>query len=387
MQTPQLGIYLLESSLFLLLLGLLYLPLMKQRSWPGFHRIYLLAAPAIALMLPVLRTWSPWLADGAIAEWTMPVQTIAAGSATAIGNHNPYQWLWLAYALPALALLTYRVIQWTRLLVKIKSWPQNQDGMILTNGKLPTSACFGYILWDEEEQLSEQDRAYILTHERAHVRLGHTWDLLWYHLLGSLLWFHPLLPFARRELLLVHELQADREAVGGVPNKGYLQLLVRRTLQTRPSLVQPFGPSFLKARARAIASRSPIVRSGYLVLVLAGLMILALGPHFSMMAMPGIEENVEVDRGPGPLNMAEVQRAIGYPQEARDQGIEGMVVARILVDESGNYVRHEWAKAEPALLVEAVEQEIAQLEFTPAQKDGKPVWFWVNLPFNFKLLK
>lgn len=102
--------------------------------------------------------------------------------------------------------------------------------------------------------------------------------------------------------------------------------------------------------------------------------------------VPGVDELVEVDTPPNPLNMADVQRAVGYPQKARDQGIEGMVVARILVDEEGNYVRHEWAKGEPQILAEAVDEEIAKLTFTPAEKEGKPVKFWVNLPFKFKLL-
>lgn len=101
---------------------------------------------------------------------------------------------------------------------------------------------------------------------------------------------------------------------------------------------------------------------------------------------PGIDEPIEVDNPPQPLNMREIQTEVGYPEQARAEGIEGMVVARILVDEEGNYERHEWVKGEPAILAQAVDEQIAQLSFKPAAKNGKPVKFWVNLPFNFKLM-
>ena len=94
----------------------------------------------------------------------------------------------------------------------------------------------------------------------------------------------------------------------------------------------------------------------------------------------------EVDQVPEPLNMAEVQKTIGYPKEARDQKIQGQVVARVLVDQEGNYVEHTWIKEEPQILADAVEKELDQLRFEPAQHQGKSVSFWVSIPFSFRLL-
>lgn len=387
--------HLLESSLLLLLLGLLYLPLMMRRSWLGFHRAYLLVAPLLALLLPLLRQWSPLLAQGALAEWSLPALTITPGAPAEVITPQAdaaAPWLFWLYLLPALGLLTYRMLQWGRLLTRIRRWPTEvHDGqrLVLTGGQLPTSACFGYILWSEEADLNESERRYVLTHEQAHVRLRHTWDLLWYHLLGSLLWFHPLLPLARRELLLIHELQADRRAVGDAPRRDYLHLLVRQALQSRPTLVQPFGRSFLKVRAQALTEVRRMARGLYLLLALLALMTLALGPHLSLVAEPELTEPVAVDQPPVPTNFTEIQKKIGYPKAARDQGIQGQLIARVLVDEDGSYLRHEWVKAEPQMqiLAEAVTDKIPQLRFQPAQKDGQPIRFWVNIPFNFKLIQ
>lgn len=101
---------------------------------------------------------------------------------------------------------------------------------------------------------------------------------------------------------------------------------------------------------------------------------------------PDINAFVFAEEEPQPVNLADIQKAIGYPQIARDAGIEGNVVVRILVDEKGNYQRHKILNSVHPILEKAVEDKIAQLRFTPAIQGGKPIKFWVNVPFAFKLL-
>lgn len=86
-----------------------------------------------------------------------------------------------------------------------------------------------------------------------------------------------------------------------------------------------------------------------------------------------------------PLNMDDVKRATGYPLIAREAGIEGAVMMRILVDSKGRYVKHYVAKAAHPLLTKEVEIALPFLVFTPAIQSGKPIPFWVNIPYNFKL--
>jgi periplasmic protein TonB len=83
--------------------------------------------------------------------------------------------------------------------------------------------------------------------------------------------------------------------------------------------------------------------------------------------------------------MDDVKKAIGYPPVAKEAGIEGQVMLRILVDEQGNYIRHIISKAAHPLLQAEVEKHARELHFTPAIQGGKPIKFWVNIPFNFKL--
>ncbi|RMG18094.1 MAG: TonB family protein [Bacteroidetes bacterium] len=101
---------------------------------------------------------------------------------------------------------------------------------------------------------------------------------------------------------------------------------------------------------------------------------------------PDINAFIFAEEEPKPINMGDIQKAIGYPQIARDAGIEGVVVVRVLVDELGNYSRHKVINQVHPILTKAVEEHVNKLKFTPAIQGGKPIKFWVNIPFNFKLL-
>lgn len=94
---------------------------------------------------------------------------------------------------------------------------------------------------------------------------------------------------------------------------------------------------------------------------------------------------VMLENEPQPINMNEVVAMIGYPLEAKEKGITGKVIVRILIDEEGKYVKHLIVKKEDTILNEAVELKIHHLKFTPAIQGEKAIRTWVSIPFNFKL--
>jgi len=85
--------------------------------------------------------------------------------------------------------------------------------------------------------------------------------------------------------------------------------------------------------------------------------------------------------------LGEIRSKIGYPQVARDAGVEGNVVVRILVDQEGSYARHIVLNNVHPTLQKAVEAEISNIRFSPAVNQGKKVPFWVNIPFAFRLIQ
>ncbi|MEZ4774913.1 MAG: tetratricopeptide repeat protein [Bacteroidia bacterium] len=101
---------------------------------------------------------------------------------------------------------------------------------------------------------------------------------------------------------------------------------------------------------------------------------------------PEMSSFIFVNEEPVPLNLNEIRKAIGYPQEAIDQNLEGTVIVRVLVDKEGNYRKHAFVKEVSPLLSSAIEPVISQLKFTPAKVGGEPVMYWMNIPFPFKLV-
>jgi len=89
---------------------------------------------------------------------------------------------------------------------------------------------------------------------------------------------------------------------------------------------------------------------------------------------------------PTATNLDSVRIAIGYPGIARDAGIQGEVLVRVLVDKSGRMINHRVLGGHP-ILVRAVERQLYKLRFTPAIQHSLPIRFYVNIPFNFELIE
>ena len=87
------------------------------------------------------------------------------------------------------------------------------DGTILvTHDK-----AYGPFSWMRYVIASEKDLDenfdMILAHERAHIRLHHSWDLLFVQLCAIVQWFNPAVWLLKRELEAIHEYEADSETL------------------------------------------------------------------------------------------------------------------------------------------------------------------------------
>ena len=87
------------------------------------------------------------------------------------------------------------------------------------------------------------------------------------------------------------------------------------------------------------------------------------------------------------INMAEVRQLIEYPAEAIDLGLQSRVVARLLINEKGDYVRHIIIRGDYPIFVKEVEKHLSKLRFSPTIINGKATYFWVNVHFGFILEK
>ncbi len=93
----------------------------------------------------------------------------------------------------------------------------------------------------------------------------------------------------------------------------------------------------------------------------------------------------EVDEQPQPLNYQQVKGWIGYPETAYQAGIQGDVTLRVLVNEAGEYERHEIAESFHPLLRIPCEVFTPLMVFKPASHNGKAVKCWIDIAYHFEI--
>ncbi len=84
-------------------------------------------------------------------------------------------------------------------------------------------------------------------------------------------------------------------------------------------------------------------------------------------------------------DMADLQRRVVYPEIARRNGIEGVVVLRALVDRRGNVVRTIVDRSDNRVLEEAARDAVLKTRFAPAIQNKTPVAMWIQVPVSFQI--
>ncbi len=105
--------------------------------------------------------------------------------------------------------------------------------------------------------------------------------------------------------------------------------------------------------------------------------------------LPVDEEGIFIfpDTAPEIIDQAGLINLIEYPAEARRNGIEGMVVVKMLVDENGDTSRMEILKGIQYDCDREALRVLRRAKFKPATHNGQPVKSWHTHPIRFKILK
>ena len=107
--------------------------------------------------------------------------------------------------------------------------PQPDGTIVCVTGNVEVSpfSWMHYIVMNRSDY--EEHNAAILAHERGHIRLRHSWDLLLVDTLTALQWFNPAMWMLRQDLRAIHEYEADGEVLSqGINARQYQYLLISK---------------------------------------------------------------------------------------------------------------------------------------------------------------
>lgn len=91
---------------------------------------------------------------------------------------------------------------------------------------------------------------------------------------------------------------------------------------------------------------------------------------------------IKTEEKPIPFNLASVMKQVRYPEDAKEECIEGKVLIEIPVNEEAD-VEKIGKITGPIIFYTEVLKVVPELKFTPGKINGYPAKVWVILPFNF----
>ena len=243
-------VYILKSALCLAAFYLFYRLLLSRDTFHRFNRVALLAVLVLAAVVPLIevRTEQPssvgqtmltleeWLAMAEPMAEVMPAEPVEPSRAV---------WplvLMGVYGVGVLFFLVRNVCSLFRLgqLLRgttredIRRYVKDAPRVLLLVHEQDI-APFSWMrcIVIARKDLEEDGRP-ILVHELAHIRLGHSWDLLLTDLCCFVQWFNPAAWLLKQELQAVHEYEADEAVLcAGVNAREYQLLLIKKAVGTR----------------------------------------------------------------------------------------------------------------------------------------------------------
>lgn len=336
-------IYSLKVAFCLIAFYLVFKLLLSKETFHTFNRWVLLLVMVVSILLPWLKVTTA--EPTAIAEGMISLESIIA-SAEVVNDDtqeglSAIQLLFIIYIIGIVVFFLREVVSVVRLFRLIRRGTPltaeqagvSQQGVqvVVMKNEIAPFSWFRHVVLSEKD-FRENPRE-ILTHELAHIRLGHSWDVAVCNLLIIFQWWNPAAWLLKRELQNVHEFEADEAVINrGVDAKQYQLLLIRKSVGERLfSMANNLNHQSLKKRITMMTTKksSPWQKAKVLVaLPMAALAVVA----FANPDVERVAEQVETE------SQAVVEKAkadvAGVEAAAEQQSAEKQEVA----DEQGKNV-------------------------------------------------
>ncbi len=410
--------YTLGVGMMMLPLWILYRVLMSRTTFYRFNRITLLSIYFISLIAPFIQL-SFGEQSMAVIE-LMPIEWVVAENVEVQENSISIISIILnIYIIGVILSSIVFVISLLRLSVLIlKSKKFKYEGYTIVvhdNGKLVPFSWGKWIMINKTEY--EDDNDVVLMHELAHLRKCHSFDLILVQLVIIINWYNPIAWILRDELQVVHEYEADEAVLNsGVKPVEYQMLLIKKTVGARfASIANSLNHNSLKKRITMMLSKKSNGRARMRALALVPAVALVLvGVKTPMVAstlsaVSSATTQVYDDKDTEKLEKEKVYTAaevmpqypggetemrkflaqnLRYPENAKSNKVEGIVVAQFEVLKTGKIGDVRVVKgADAELEAEAIRVIKSMPDFIPGKMNGQPVNVLYTLPVMFSLPK
>ena len=428
---------------------LFYRLVLSKETFHRVNRVVLLLTAVMSFVLPLCVITM----HETVVVAAMPA--VEVGEVRAVVADEPTAPLW-QMALPVLfiigivATLGYTVTSLAKLMLLIRHSEKHQqeDGVVIcvTDHQVSPFSWMHYIVLSRQDY-AEHNEA-VLAHERGHIRLRHSWDVLLVDTLTALQWFNPAMWMLRQDLRAIHEYEADGAVLSqGFNARQYQYLLITKAASIGGySIANGISHSTLKNRIRMMLHKKN--KRSHLLKLLALLPIigtaLALnartvtdvvydepqkkqiikkGKQNARISANGANEIVVIEQEvpaqqqqidpvempngmkvdktvkafdvveqmpqfPGGLEelMAFLSQNVRYPETAHKAGVQGRVIANFVVEKDGSITEAKIVKSvSPELDAEALRVINSMPKWIPGMQNDEAVRVKYTIPVTFQL--
>ena len=295
-------IYILKSSVCLVLFYLFFRLLLSKETFHRFNRMALLGVLFFSLLIPCIEVTTRHQVEVQQAVLSIEQLLLMAeleatpANVGAVQETSAISWVQIVLLVYLAGILflacrnIYSLICLFRLIHSGKHEKLEKGvTLVVHNQEIAPFSWMNYIVISRKD-LEENGRE-ILIHEMAHIHHRHSVDLLVADICIFFQWFNPGAWLLKQELQNIHEYEADETVINeGVNAKEYQLLLIKKAVGTRLySMANSFNHSKLKKRITMMLKEksNPWARLKYLyVLPLAAIAVTAF-------ARPEISEKME----------------------------------------------------------------------------------------------
>jgi TonB family protein len=442
-------IYFLKVNIAIALFYLFYRLAFYNDTFWKTRRFYLLFSILLSVVYPLI-SLTGWLEKQepmqAIMVNYVQLQGITV-NATPASNLTIENILLAAYALVSIILLIKMVVQLISILRwKLKGKKQLLHGIeIVAIDKTITPFSFFNAIFINPALHNEHETNQILTHELTHAQQMHSMDVLISEMLTIVCWINPAAWLLKREIRQNLEFLADNNVLeSGFDSKNYQYHLLQLSYQTpEVKLGNKFNVSPLKKRiimmnqqkskkagllkyslivplalALVLSSNAQtIVNSAKKTLSTTENSVVSTTENVKAQAISKTEDSKTMVK---PTNKTEdsktevkptnknqvydvvekmpqypggekalleyIGQHLRYPADAHQNGIQGRIIVRFIVNESGKVGDAEVVRGVyPSIDAEGLKVVNSLPDWIPGEQNGKKVAVYYTLPITFKL--
>ena len=264
--------YQLKVAVIMAVFYIFYRLFLIKDSWHRLNRIVLLSTAMLSFLLPVciITIQTTEVVPMAVAQLLQSNTNAPVQTTTTLWWHIALMSVYAAGVIFVLIKVLASVLR-VRNIIRSASKEVMADGteVYIMPGNAASFSWMGHIVISEADWKNNETA--IINHEKAHVALRHSIDVLITDLIAAAQWFNPAIWMLRIDLRAVHEYEADDTVLrAGTDLRSYQYLLISKAAAMNGyTIANNFNHSILKNRIfmmeKETSTRRSLLRALYLL--------------------------------------------------------------------------------------------------------------------------